>query len=301
LENDPPVLIFVMGGGDGRKTPQGRLSHGGRWRHENEWPIARTSFTLYFLHRDGLLSTDKPSSTESSATFLYDPDHPVPTIGGNVASFYEVVPIAPGLDEAYLKYVPARVRMRNIVPQGPMHQKEEPGIVGAREPYPPLATRSDVLLFQTPPLEEPIEVTGPISVELWIASTAVDTDFTAKLVDVYPPNQDFPSGYHLILVDSIIRTRYREGWEQEVFMTPGEICMVTIQLPPTSNLFNVGHRIRLDISSSNFPRFDLNPNTGEPMGRHTHSITALNTIFMDDSRPSYVTLPIVPYTSREQD
>src|SRR5581483_3153433 len=110
---------------------------------------------------------------------------------------------------------------------------------------------------------------GPIAVELWIASSAVDTDFTAKLLDVYPPSADYPDGYHMNLVDSVIRTRFRDGWESERLMTPGETYRVRIVLPPTSNLFAQGHRIRLDISSSNFPRLEVNPNTGEPLGRHT--------------------------------
>lgn len=298
VEDDPPVLLFVMGGGDGRKNERGKLNHGGAWRTENEWPLARTEYTNYYLRSGGLLSPEAPVAEEESATFAYDPAHPVPTIGGNVASFYEIVPVAPGLDEAYVRYIPARVRMRNIVPQGPMHQKEEPEFVGARNPYPPLAARPDVLVFQTPPLEEAVELTGPITVNLWISSSAPDTDFTAKLVDVYPANADYPNGYDLILVDSIIRTRFREGWDREVMMTPGEVYPVTIELPPTSNLFQAGHRIRIDISSSNFPRFDLNPNTGEPMGRHTHTKVALNTVHLDANHPSHAVLPVIPRTDR---
>jgi putative CocE/NonD family hydrolase len=191
-------------------------------------------------------------------------------------------------------YVTPRSRMRSIVREGGAHQKEEPGIVGARPPFPPLAARSDVLVFQTEPLEEAVEVTGPILVKLWISSSATDTDFTAKLIDVYPPNVDYPEGYHLNLVDSIIRTRFRTGWEREELMTPGEIYPVQIQLPPTSNLFAAGHRIRLDVSSSNFPRFDVNPNTGEPVGRHTHAVVAHNAVYVDGEHPSQVILPVIP-------
>jgi putative CocE/NonD family hydrolase len=125
----------------------------------------------------------------------------------------------------------------------------------------------------------------------------VDTDFTAKLVDVYPYSADYPEGYDLILVDSILRVRYRESWEREVLMTPGEVYEITIPLPPTSNLFKAGHRIRLDISSSNFPKFDLNPNTGEPVGRHTEVRTAKNAVYLDRARPSQVVLPIIPPAS----
>jgi putative CocE/NonD family hydrolase len=142
-------------------------------------------------------------------------------------------------------------------------------------------------------MEEDIEVTGPIAVKLWISSSAVDTDFTAKLIDVYPPNEDYPAGYHLNLVDSIIRSRYRDGWENAKLMEPGQVYGVEITLPPTSNLFNAGHRIRVDVSSSNFPRFDVNPNTGEPLGRHTHTVLARNTVYLDRARPSHIVLPVL--------
>ena len=184
--------------------------------------------------------------------------------------------------------------MRSIVLDGAAHQKEAPGIVGARPPYPTLSSRADVLVFQTDPLAEDVEVTGPLSVNLWISSTAVDTDFTAKLIDVYPSSEDYPCGYHMNLVDSIIRARYRNGWEKPEMMEPGKVYSVTIDLPPTSNLFVRGHRIRVDVSSSNFPRFDVNPNTGEPVGRHTHSVVARNTVYMDRERPSHIVLPIIP-------
>jgi putative CocE/NonD family hydrolase len=167
-------------------------------------------------------------------------------------------------------------------------------MIGLKPPYMRLATRPDVLVFQTPVLEEDVEVTGSALVKLWISSSAPDTDFTAKLLDVYPSSSDYPDGYDLILVDSILRVRYRESWERETLMTPGEVYAIEIPLPPTSNLFKAGHRIRLDISSSNFPRFDLNPNTGEPVGRHTEVRTARNTVYVDAARPSQVILPIIP-------
>jgi putative CocE/NonD family hydrolase len=151
-----------------------------------------------------------------------------------------------------------------------------------------------VLVFRTPPLETSVEVTGPLTVRLWISSSAVDTDFTAKLVDEYPASDDYPEGFALNLVDSIIRCRYRDSWEREALMNPGHVYEVTIELPPTSNLFVRGHRIRLDISSSNFPRFDVNPNTGEPMGRHTHQVVARNTVYFNRARASHIQLPIVP-------
>ena len=157
-----------------------------------------------------------------------------------------------------------------------------------------LSERPDVLVFQTPPLDKDVELTGPVTVRLWISSSAVDTDFTARLLDIHPPSEDYPSGYHMNLTDSIIRARYREGWEKAVLMEPGEVYEVQIELFPTSNLFKAGHRIRLDISSSNFPRLDVNPNTGEPMGRHTHTVVAHNTVYLDREHPSQVELPVIP-------
>ena len=231
------------------------------------------------------MSREEPGEDDSPAGFAFDPGHPVPTVAGAVTGFYELLPLAEEMDT---RYVRPRARMRSIVVNGGVHQKEEPGIVGARPPYPLLSERPDVLVFQTPPLEEDVEVTGPVIVRLWVSSSAVDTDFTARLLDIHPPNEDYPNGYHMNLMDSIIRARYREGWEKAVFMKPDQVYEVQISLVPTSNLFKAGHRIRLDISSSNFPRFDVNPNTGEPMGRHTHTAVAHNTVYVDREHPSQV-------------
>jgi putative CocE/NonD family hydrolase len=151
-----------------------------------------------------------------------------------------------------------------------------------------------VLVFQTEPLNGQLEVTGPMTVRLWVSSSAVDTDFTAKLVDVHPANEDYPEGYDMLLNDSVIRCRYREGFDREVLMEPGVVYPVSITLPPTSNLFDVGHRIRLDISSSNWPRLDVNPNTGEPMGRHTRTVVAEQAVYADAQHPSRVVLPVIP-------
>jgi len=293
VADEPPVRIFVMGGGDGRKTAEGRLQHGGQWRAEHEWPLARTQLTAYYLHQDGRLGPQAPTDGDAALSYQYDPQHPVPTLGGAVTGFFEMVPL-PHLDPFWVQYLPPWVRMRSIVPDGPMDQVERPDIVGARPPYPTLAERPDVLVFQTPPLDRDTEVTGPSMVHLWIASSAPDTDFTAKLIDVYPASADYPHGYAVNLTDSIIRARYRHGWDREVLLEPGQIERVTIQLPPTSNRFVRGHRIRLDISSSNFPRFDTNPNTGEPMGRHTSTPVAINRVCVDRSHPSHAILPIVP-------
>jgi putative CocE/NonD family hydrolase len=282
VERDPPVRIFVMGGGDGCRDADGRLSHGGRWRSEQEWPLARTRYTPYYLHADGSLATEAPPSAARSFTF--DPEHPVPTVGGAVTAFFEMASM-PHLDPFWIKYMPPWVRMRSIVPDGPVDQRETPEIVGARPPYPRLADRRDVLVFRTPPLEQDVELSGPISARLWVSSSAIDTDFTAKLIDEYP------DGFAMNLVDSILRLRYRDGWDHEVLMQPDQVYPITIALPPTSNLFTRSHRIRVDISSSNFPRFDVNPNTGEPVGRHTHTQVATNTVHCGKS---HVVLPVIP-------
>lgn len=298
VDDDPPVEIFVMGGGTGRKNSAGHMDHGGRWRSEREWPLARTEYRKYYLHDDGVLSPEAPSANGAPASFEFDPAHPVPTAGGNICARLGLT----SLDHGSLPAVPPcgeRIRaygphLRTIVPWGPLHQVEAPWMIGVTPPYRLLRDRSDVLVFETPPLAKDIELTGPIEFNLWVSSTAVDTDFTAKLLDVYPASGDYPDGYHMLLVDSIIRCRYRNSWTKPELMKPGDVYRIRIDVSPTSNLFKAGHRIRLDISSSNFPRFDVNPNTGEPMGRHMHTVAARNTVYADAARPSHVVLPIIP-------
>ena len=294
VEHDPPVRIFVMGGGDGHRTPAGHLFHGGSWRAEQEWPLARTVWTPFFCLSDGRLNDEPGAEDAPPARFSADPAHPVPTIAASLSGLMEVVPLVEGLDPYWSQQLPLWPRLRSIIMEGAAHQQERPDIVGARPPYLPLSARPDVLVFQTAPLPRDLEVTGPITVNLWISSSAVDTDITAKLIDVYPPSQDYPSGYHMNLVDGIIRCRYRESWEREVLMEPGTVYKVRIDLAPTSNLFQAGHCIRLDIAGSNFPRFDVNPNTGESIGRHTHTLVAHTTVYGDHDRPSHVVLPIIP-------
>jgi hypothetical protein len=270
VASEPPVKLFVMGGGDGRKTERGRRLHGGSWRDEQEFPPARARFTPYYFYADGTLSAHKPTGANSSTTFRFDPSNPVPTIGGNLSS-------TSGLADA-----------------GGFDQRTRPDTTAAHGITLPLSERNDVLVFQTPPLEETIEVTGPVEVKLWISSTAVDTDFTAKLVDVCPPNADYPLGFDLNIGDAIKRARYRDSLEKPTLMQPGEVYPLAIDIYPTSNVFAKGHRIRIDISSSNFPRFDLNPNTGEPLQRHRRLLVADNTVWHDAARPSHVLLPVLP-------
>jgi putative CocE/NonD family hydrolase len=145
-----------------------------------------------------------------------------------------------------------------------------------------------VLVFTSEPLEAPLEITGPVTVDLWAASSAVDTDFTAKLVDVGP------DGYAMNLLDGIIRARYRDSASEPAMMTPGTVYRFTIDLWATSNVFLPGHRIRLEISSSNFPRFDRNLNTGQRFGEGSTGTVADQTVFHRADRPSCVVLPVIP-------
>ena len=299
-ENDSSVRIFVMGTGDGTKDERGHLNHGGYWRDEADWPIARTQFQTLYMHEDGTLDQFASIEDESSLTYTFDPERPVPTVGGPLLGMFEIVPPedgGPALDDvpAFLdQWTLARNNLREVIAAGGFHQKEGPEWIGAREPYLLLKDRPDVLTFETEPLTDDTEVTGEVSVKLWISSTAVDTDFTVKLIDVYPESEDYPGGYHLNLSDTVRRMRYRNSWTEPEMMTPGEPCEVTITLWPTSNVFKKGHRIRIDISSSNFPRFDVNPNTGDSIGLERRRAAADNTVYHNAGRPSHIVLPIIP-------
>jgi len=288
-DGEAPIRIFVMGGGTGRRTGEGKLDHGGRWREEWEWPLARTVETTYHLHGDGSLRPDPPSADDPPRSYVYDPEDPVPTIGGLYCAVGELPPVGEGMEPAWMRLLNPALLLRNIMTPGPADQVEREEFFTARQPGRRLSDRADVLVYQTEPLQEPVEVTGRVTVRLRVSSSAFDTDFTAKLIDVYPPNEDYPDGYDLLLNDSIIRCRFRNGFEREELLEPGEEVEVTIVLPPTSNLFAVGHRIRIDVSSSNFPRLERNPNTGEPIGRHTHTVRAENTV-----HGGVVTLPVIP-------
>lgn len=266
---ETPVRIFVMGTGDGRKTDQGLLNHGGYWRNEHEWPLARTHYQSWYLQPDGGLSPEKPTPDGGSTSYQFDPRDPVPTIGGNISS---------GND---------------ILLSGAWHQAGGPHVWNWPHPI-PLSARNDVLVFQSEPLAADLEVTGPLEVELWASSSAVDTDFTAKLIDVYPPSPDFPGGFELNIADGIRRARFRDSLQTETLMEPGQVYRIPIKLYPTSNVFKRGHRIRVDVSSSNFPRFDVNPNTGEPLNRHRRMVTAVNTIEHNARFASRIILPVIP-------
>lgn len=266
----PNVSIFVMGGGSGRKNAAGRMEHGGAWRGESDWPLRRTLHLPYYLHDDGSLHTAAPIPPQARRDYDYDPRHPVPTIGGAVTSGE---PLMVG---------------------GAYDQRCAPGVFGCEGATSQLGARADVLVFQTPPLEHDVELTGDIGAVLWISSDCVDTDFTIKLIDVCPPNADYPDGYDMILTDGIRRARYRDSWERPQLMTPGEAYQVRVDAFPISNVFKAGHRIRVDISSSNFPKFDCNPNTGAPEGTGGAVKVARNTVFCGARMPSHVILPVIP-------
>jgi putative CocE/NonD family hydrolase len=229
-----------------------------QWREEDDWPLPRAQSTKYFLHStknanslrgDGSLSTVAPRS-EPSDHYVYDPSNPAPTIGG-----------------------PLCCDGQHLAP-GPKDQR-------------PVEARDDVLIYTTPAFAQDTEVTGPVSLELFAQSSAVDTDFLAKLVDVAP------DGFAQNLTEGIVRARYRNSQEKPELMNPGQIYKFVIDLWSTSNVFVKGHALRLEISSSNFPRFDRNLNTGEVQASAKKYVSATNTIYHDAEHPSTLTLPIV--------
>jgi uncharacterized protein len=219
------------------------------WRDEQEWPLARATNTPFYLHADAALTTELPDA-ETPDTYTYDPRDPVPTHGGALLMAPEFA-------------------------SGPVDQRS-------------IEARPDVLTYSTPPLEHDVEVTGPVTVELWACSSAPDTDFVARLVDVYP------DGRAMCLTDGIVRARYREGRTQSL-LEPRQPYRFSIDLWATSNVFRAGHRIRVQVTSSNFPRWDRNPNTGHPMGIDSDADLrpARQTILHDREHPSHISLPLV--------
>jgi putative CocE/NonD family hydrolase len=246
LDGSAPVKIFVMGID--------------RWREEQDWPLPGTSYVPYYLHSsgrantaagDGELSTEAPAQTAVD-TFLYDPQRPVPSLGGRL--------MLPSTANA----------------AGPVDQR-------------PVETRDDVLCFTSVVLTEPLEVTGHVSLTLYASSSAPDTDFTGKLVDV------FPDGRAIYLTDGIIRARYRKSLAEPEPLTPGQTYQLSLDLSVTSNVFLPGHRIRLEVSSSNFPRFDRNTNTGGVIANESadQAAIAVNRVLHGPDRPSQLILPVV--------
>ena len=269
LAKEPPVSIFVMGGGSGRKTPAGRMMHGGTWRQLPAWPPAGAEARALHLRAGGRLTWEAPAAGEAADRYVYDPADPVPTVGGSISA------------------------AENIIPAGGYDQRDGPRVFGSRDDL-PLSARADVLVYSSEPLAKDLEVTGAVEVVLWCASSAVDTDFTAKLIDAYPSNPDYPEGYELNVADSIVRARYRSNGESaDPPLEPGRPYELRIRLYATSNVFCAGHRIRVHVSSSNYPRFDPNPNTGAPLGESQVTERALQTVYHDVDRPSRVILPVM--------
>ena len=255
IASEPPIRIFTMGANS--------------WRSEAEWPLERSVVTPLFLHStgragsspdDGRLTLDPPGD-EPVDRFHYDPAEPVPTLGGVLS-----------------------VHMMTAHAEEPL----EAGAVDQRL----LEKRDDVLVYTTPVLAEPVEVTGPVSVVLYAESNARDTDFTARLVDVAPDGTAF------LVTEGILRARYRNGLDQTELLAPGVVERMQIELYPTSMVFAAGHRVRLDISSSNFPRFSRNLNTGEDVGTGTRMLVAANSVLHSQVAPSQLVLPVVDSTLR---
>jgi len=242
IDDEPPLKLFVMGANV--------------WRQEHEWPLPQTCFTRLYLHSggqanslsgDGTLSLEPPTD-EGPDAFVYDPENPMPTLGGQI---------------------------------------QPPNMSGPRDRR-PVEQRDDVLVYTGEPLAEDLEVTGPIELALHAASSAPDTDFTGTLVDVHP------DGKAIILCEGIMRARYRDSVEAPGLIEPGQVYEYHIDLWETSNLFKAGHRIRLEVSSSNFPRFDRNLNTGHTPGLDAEMQIAHQTIHHREERPSHLVLPVIP-------
>src|SRR6056297_891018 len=244
--------------------------------------------TKFYAHGDGTLSTEKPTASESATSYEFDPENPVPTIGGNTSSYLTYEPREETV-EAY------PLGDRNIVDfagRGGYDQRTDEDTFGASAPYGPLSQRDDVLTFRTPPLEEAVEIAGPIRVRVFGETDGPDTDFTAKLIDEYPESEDYPDGYDLNLSDSICRARFRGYRDEPDLVEPGEVYEFYMEPYDTANVFEAGHRIRLDVSSSNFPRFDVNHNTGGPLYGGGEKRVATNAVHHDHDHPTRIELPV---------
>ena len=244
LDKEPPVKLFTMGSNE--------------WMWENEYPIARTQYTEMYFHSggeanskrgDGTLTWDKPVSSEPADRYTYDPNHPVPSVGGNNCC-------------------------GTPTPAGPREQNE-------------VESRRDVLVYTSDFIEEPVRIAGPVKVVLYASSDAVDTDFVAKLVDVYPDGKAYN------MAEGIMRARYHKSLEEPELLEPGKVYRFEIDLVGTSVEFQQGHRIRVRVASAHFPQFDRNPNTGEPFGTGDEIKIAKQTVYHTQAQPSHVVLPIV--------
>lgn len=233
-----------------------------RWRAEQEWPLARTDWQTWYLCADGGLRPTPPAGDADPATgsrgYRHDPRDPVPTVGGAI--------LMAGSPDGSLDYQP-----------GSRDQRK-------------LDARADILRFTSDVLAEDLEVTGPLLVRLFAATSATDTDFTAKLIDVHP------DGRAMWVADGIVRARYRAGMDDPRPVTPGEVTEYPIDLGATSQVFLAGHRLRVDIASSNFPQYDRNGGSGKPAGEVTEDDLepATQTVFCGGAWPSAIVLPVIP-------
>jgi putative CocE/NonD family hydrolase len=269
----PAVQVFEMGGGDGKRGPGGRLNHGGQWRFGASWPPRNVQPTPFYLHEAGVLTPEKPTKARSSRTYRYDPRKTVSSNG-----------------RCIIAYGPAAgAGFRGM---GPRDQIELETLPGHGTPGSAIADRPDVLVYQTAPLVRDVRIAGNLGVVLWVSSDAPDTDFYVKLLDVHPVSTDYPRGYAFPVSEGILRARYREGFEKSALLKAGQTYRLTFPLEPAANVFKAGHHIRLDVYSSNFPNFDINPNTGDPNDRRPR--VATNTVHQDADHASYIELPQVP-------
>ncbi|MCP3990044.1 MAG: CocE/NonD family hydrolase [Actinomycetia bacterium] len=297
IDTAPAVRLFVMGGGSGHHE-SGRLHHGGDWETFDRWPIDGTRSVDYQLGPDGALATNLVGGPESwaapggggsaSTSFRFDPADPLPTVSANVSSMNELLAWP---ERGFGRPAPNLLK-RTMLIQGGADQVLRPDLHCPGPAGMPLTERPDTLAFTTEPLTNPLDVIGTPKVDIWFSSDASDTDLFVMLLDLYPPDDGHPDGYRLNICDSIMRVRYRHSFAEPKFLSPGMIVRVSFELYPTANRFAVGHQIQVLVSSSSFPRFDVNPNTGEPIGRHTSTRPAINTIHHDATHPSRIILPV---------
>ncbi|MDO9765992.1 CocE/NonD family hydrolase [Glaesserella parasuis] len=262
------IQVFMMGGGSGKKDEQGKMQHGGEWIYSTAYPFPESTSQKWYLQKDMRLR--QSLSEPAIHRFQSDPNNPVPTIGGAITSG------------------------KPVFVGGAFDQRELPDFFGSKQNNLPLSARHDVLVYQTDILEEDITLVGEVKIKLFIDSDAPDADFTAKLIDVYPPNEDYPQGYAMNITDGILRARYRESWREPKLLKQGEIVEVTIRPFESCNIFKKGHRLRLDIAGSNFPHFDCNPNSGEPEGFASVKRIATNQIHIGAQYPSVLEIQVIP-------
>lgn len=263
-----PVSFFVMGGGSGRKDAEGRMQHGGFWKFADTYPLPNSEMQRFYLSSKKTLA-QTAEKNEQTLDYISDPKNPVPTIGGAITSG------------------------KPVMVGGAFDQVQRPDFFGTSGDNSPIGDREDILVFETEPLAEDLILAGDVKIKLFIRSDAPDTDFTAKLIDVYPPNEDYPQGFAMNITDGIFRCRYRKSWEKAEILKPDEIAEITIEPFQSCNVFKKGHKLRLDIASSNFPHFDVNPQTGEPEGMATSTRIAKNEVFCGGEHASYLELMIV--------